>query len=134
VKRGDTKLDDYARSQSRLRMAQPPLIDKKEARMSSITTAKEQLAADFQAVMSDVESLLAAGGAKAGDEADALRARIERRLETVKARVADAQHDAVVQARRAAQATDSFVHERPWQAMGIAAALGVALGVLIARR
>ena len=37
-------------------------------------------------------------------------------------------------AREAARATDDFVHEEPWKAVGVAAALGLALGVLIGRR
>ena len=36
--------------------------------------------------------------------------------------------------RAAARATDDFVHEEPWKAVGVAAALGLALGVLIGRR
>ena len=36
--------------------------------------------------------------------------------------------------KAAARATDDFVHEEPWKAVGVAAALGLALGVLIGRR
>jgi ElaB/YqjD/DUF883 family membrane-anchored ribosome-binding protein len=97
-------------------------------------TAKEQLAADFRNVMSDIEALMAASGNKAEGEVAALRMRIQDRLEAAKLRVSDLQHEAVAQARRAAEATDSYVHDHPWQAIGLSAAVGVALGVLIARR
>jgi ElaB/YqjD/DUF883 family membrane-anchored ribosome-binding protein len=33
-----------------------------------------------------------------------------------------------------AQAADGYVHERPWTALGIAAAVGLVLGVLSTRR
>ncbi len=36
--------------------------------------------------------------------------------------------------KAAARATDDFVHDEPWKAVGVAAALGLALGVLIGRR
>ena len=36
--------------------------------------------------------------------------------------------------KAAARATDDFVHDQPWKAVGVAAALGLALGVLIGRR
>jgi len=37
-------------------------------------------------------------------------------------------------AREAAQQADQFVHEKPWQAVGIAAAVGLVAGLLIGRR
>jgi ElaB/YqjD/DUF883 family membrane-anchored ribosome-binding protein len=40
----------------------------------------------------------------------------------------------VRRAKAAATATDDYVHEKPWQAIGVAAAVGLALGVLIGRR
>jgi ElaB/YqjD/DUF883 family membrane-anchored ribosome-binding protein len=103
--------------------------------MSNDTTAtKEQLAADFRNVMSDIDALMAPGGAKTESESAALRARVHERLEAARRRLVDFQHDAAAQARRAAHATDDFVHDRPWQAVGMAAAVGVLLGMLIARR
>jgi len=101
---------------------------------NTTTTAKDRLASDFRDVMTDVEALMTATTNKAEGEASELRARIRDRLEAAKHRVAEAQHEAVERARRAAEATDSFVHEHPWQAVGVAAAVGVAIGVLIARR
>jgi ElaB/YqjD/DUF883 family membrane-anchored ribosome-binding protein len=34
----------------------------------------------------------------------------------------------------AAKTTDDYVHDNTWQSMGVAAALGLAIGVLISRR
>jgi ElaB/YqjD/DUF883 family membrane-anchored ribosome-binding protein len=102
--------------------------------MSTLTSTKEQLASDFREIMDDVESLLANGANRADGEVEALRERIQRRLQSAKHRVGDLQHDAAEQMRRAADATDDFVHGRPWQAAGVAAALGVVIGMLIARR
>jgi ElaB/YqjD/DUF883 family membrane-anchored ribosome-binding protein len=36
--------------------------------------------------------------------------------------------------REAAQQTDKYVRENPWQAVGIAAAVGLVAGLLIRRR
>jgi ElaB/YqjD/DUF883 family membrane-anchored ribosome-binding protein len=102
--------------------------------MTSTTQAKERLAADFREVMNDIDSLLTATTNKAEGEATALRTRIVDRLEAAKIRVADAQHEAVERARRAADATDHYVHDHPWQAIGVAAAVGLVVGVLIGRR
>ncbi|MCY4753119.1 DUF883 family protein [Pelomonas aquatica] len=102
--------------------------------MSDTTLAKEKLAADFRAVMDDIDSLMTATGSQAEGEAKALRARIRERLDDARERLLDAQHEAVRRARAAATATDDYVHDNPWQAIGVAAAIGLALGVLIGRR
>jgi ElaB/YqjD/DUF883 family membrane-anchored ribosome-binding protein len=102
--------------------------------MPDSTAAKEKLAADFRSVMSDIDALMNATTNKAEGEAAALRERIRDRLDAAKERVVDAQHEAVARAKRAAGVTDEYVHTHPWQAVGAAAALGLALGVLIGRR
>lgn len=102
--------------------------------MADPTLAKEKLAADFRSVMDDIDALMSATTNKAEGEASALRARIRDRLEGAKERVLDAQHEALDRAKQAAQATDDFVHTHPWQSIGAAAAIGLALGVLIGRR
>ena len=38
------------------------------------------------------------------------------------------------QGKAAARATDDYVHEHPWGAVGIAAAVGLVIGMLISRR
>ena len=102
--------------------------------MTDTMYAKEKLSADFRHVMEDIDALMSATTNKAEGEATALRARIRDRLDTAKERLVDAQHEAVERAKRAAGATDSYVHSHPWQALGAAAAVGVAIGILIGRR
>jgi len=102
--------------------------------MSDTTLAKEKLASDFRAVMDDIDALMTATGNQAEGEVKALRARIRERLDGAKEKLMDAQHEAVQRAKAAAIATDDYVHEKPWQAIGVAAALGLAVGVLIGRR
>lgn len=102
--------------------------------MTETSRAKEKLAADFHAVMSDIDALMKATGHEAQGEAKALRDRIRDQLDSAKEKLLDAQHDAVMRAKAAATATDDYVHANPWQAIGVAAAVGLALGVLIGRR
>ncbi len=102
--------------------------------MSTATQAKEKLAADFRAVMDDIDALTTATGKEAEGEVKALRTRIRERLDDAKEKLADAQHEAVERAKAAATVTDDYVHANPWQAIGVAAAVGLALGVLIGRR
>jgi ElaB/YqjD/DUF883 family membrane-anchored ribosome-binding protein len=102
--------------------------------MTSTAIAKDKLASDFREVMSDIDALLSATTNKAEGEAKALRERIVDRLDAAKMRVAEAQHEALERAKQAADATDHYVHDHPWQAIGAAAAIGLVIGVLIGRR
>lgn len=102
--------------------------------MSDTAQAKEKLASDFRAVMDDIDALMTATTNKADTEVKALRERIQDRLAGAKEKLMDAQHEAVERAKAAATATDDYVHAKPWQAIGVAAAVGLALGVLIGRR
>jgi ElaB/YqjD/DUF883 family membrane-anchored ribosome-binding protein len=102
--------------------------------MPDTTLAKEKLTADFHSVMADIDALMNATTNKAEGEVAALRTRIRDRLDSAKDRVIDAEHEAIERAKRAARVTDDYVHSHPWQAVGAAAAVGLALGVLIGRR
>lgn len=98
------------------------------------SVTKDKLVADLQVVMSDAEELLRATASQAGEKVVAARARIEESMIDAKRRLADLGSAAGDKARVAARATDDFVHENPWKAVGIGAAIGVILGMLISRR
>lgn len=102
--------------------------------MSNTIASKEKLVADLKLVVADTEELLRATAGQAGEKVTELRGRLEKRLQDAKVSLADAQVYATEKAKEAAQATDEFVHAEPWKAIGIAAALALALGVLIGRR
>jgi len=95
---------------------------------------KEKLVADLKVVVADAEEILRATAGAAGDKVAEMRSKIESRLREAKLRLADIEAAVVDRAKAAATATDDFVHEQPWKAVGVAALLGLALGVLIGRR
>lgn len=95
---------------------------------------KQKLVSDLKVVISDTEELLRATAGSAGDKVGELRERIALRLRDAKERLIDLEVAVVDKTKAAARATDDFVHEEPWKAVGVAAALGLALGVLIGRR
>jgi ElaB/YqjD/DUF883 family membrane-anchored ribosome-binding protein len=100
-----------------------------------MTTAnKDRLVSDLKVVISDTEELLRATAGAAGEKAGELRERIAIRLRDAKERLADIEAAVVDKTKAAARATDDFVHEDPWKAVGVAAAIGLTLGVLIGRR
>lgn len=95
---------------------------------------KEQLIADFNVVVADAEALLKATANQGGEKLAEVRAKAEESLRVVKARMADAQEALLVKTRAAAKATDVYVHENPWNAVGAAAAIGLLVGFLLGRR
>jgi ElaB/YqjD/DUF883 family membrane-anchored ribosome-binding protein len=52
----------------------------------------------------------------------------------VKARITEEQVALLVKTKEAARATDAYVHENPWRAVGVAAGFGLLIGLLSGRR
>lgn len=95
---------------------------------------KEKLVADLKVVVADAEEILRATAGAAGEKMSDLREKIETRLRDAKLRLADAEAAIIDSAKAAAAATDDYVHDHPWRAVGIAAGAGLLLGILIGRR
>jgi len=94
----------------------------------------EDLVTDAKVVLEDVEALLDEAASATGERAQALRARAAEALSRAKQRLHDAQSAVSANAKAAARATDNFVHENPWSAIGIAAGVGFLVGLLVSRR
>ncbi|MCL6556537.1 MAG: DUF883 family protein [Burkholderiales bacterium] len=96
--------------------------------------AQEKLVADMKAVISDAEEVLKATADQTGEKIASLRARVQERLHAAKARLAAAEAVLVEKTKAAARATDAYVHENPWKAVGIAAGIGFLVGFILGRR
>ena len=93
-------------------------------------TSTERLLDDLTAVVRDAEGLLKATASQTGEKVAEVRARAEESVRQAKARLAGVE----AQAREAAGEADKLVRANPWQAVGVAAAVGLVLGLLISRR
>lgn len=89
---------------------------------------------DFKVVVADAEALLHATAGQGGEKLNEIRAKAEASLREVKARLASAQAELLAKTRAAAKATDVYVHDNPWQAIGLAAGLGLLVGWMMGRR
>jgi len=103
-----------------------------ETGQSDVT--KEQLIRDFKVVVADAEALLKATAGQGGEAMAGVRAKVSESLSVAKAKLTDAEAAVVARTKAAAKATDEYVHGHPWQAIGIAASVGVVIGLLIGRR
>jgi ElaB/YqjD/DUF883 family membrane-anchored ribosome-binding protein len=89
---------------------------------------------DLKAVLADAEDLLKQAADSTGDRATELREKAIQQLKLAREKASDAQVIVVEKGRKAARATDDYVHDHPWTSVGIAAGLGLLLGLLINRR
>lgn len=96
--------------------------------------SKDKLAADLKVVVADAEELLRATASQAGEKVSAARERIQASLAAARIKLAEAERAVVDKTKQAAKATDEYVHEHPWHAVGVAAVVGFLLGALITRR
>lgn len=98
------------------------------------TTPSEKLMADLRTVVSDAEALLHATAGQAGEAAAEMRTKVKASLARARANLAQLEQDAVARAKAAGKAADEYVHENPWKSVGIAAGVGLVIGLLIGRR
>ena len=89
--------------------------------MNRISTDK--LVREMNAVVSDAEDLLEATAGQTGEQIDRIRARAARSLRAARGRL-----DA------AGRTVNRHMHDNPWTAVGVAAAVGALLGLLVGRR
>jgi len=103
----------------------------------TLAKEKDKLVDEFNQVVSTAEELLKSAAATGGEKAQAVRDEVARNLEAWRERIAQLEQQAVKRARAAADDTDRYVHDHPWQAVGVAAAVGalagVALGLILGR-
>ena len=95
--------------------------------------SKEKLLQDLRTVVMDAEELLRATATQAGEKVSAVRERIQANLVAARARLEDAEALMLEKTKEAARATDEYVHDHPWRAVGIAAGVGIVVGMLISR-
>ncbi|MBF8722709.1 MULTISPECIES: DUF883 family protein [Pseudomonas] len=97
-------------------------------------TAQELLMDDFQALVRDTEKLLADTANLAGDQADALREQLHERLTQARESLHSTQDSVRERGQAALGSAEQYVQENPWQAIGIAAGVGLLIGLLANRR
>lgn len=89
---------------------------------------------EFHNFITDIEGLLKTMASLTGDELANAKLRLGARINAAKDSVEEMGGAIVNRARHGAKVTDNYVRERPWQAIGVGAALGLLAGFLVARR
>ena len=94
---------------------------------------KEKLMNDLRLVVADAEELLRTTTGVSGEKVSSVRERIQESLAVAKMRLSAAEVSIVAKTKMAAGVTDEYAHENPWRVVGVGAAVGVIVGMLIGR-
>ena len=89
---------------------------------------------DLTLLTETLEEVLKSSGDPTDQKYIELKTKAEQALEDVKSRVSQASDSYYYRAKNVAYRADDYVHEKPWQGIGIGAAAGLVLGLLLARR
>ena len=95
---------------------------------------KAKLMDDLRMVIDDAQEMLRMTADQVSESAAGVRARLQARLAKATEEFHHLQDAATARANAAGHATDGFVRENPWKAVGIAAGVGLLVGLLMARR
>ncbi len=87
-----------------------------------------RLKRDLDNVMTQVHSLLDTINTEAG--ADSVQGRVKQAFGSAQTKVVQFADEAKTRTKVAAKATDQYVHDRPWQAIGLGAVAGLIVGLL----
>ena len=101
--------------------------------MQSTNNHKEKLMHDLNQVIRDAEELLKNTEQQTDDGFKSAKAKFESTLKNAKADLSRVEELVITRTKEAAQATDVYVKENPRQSAGIAAGIGLLVGLLISR-
>jgi ElaB/YqjD/DUF883 family membrane-anchored ribosome-binding protein len=100
----------------------------------TVQHSKDKLMDDLHQGIADAEELLKLTANQAGEGAVQLRERVRDRMSKARVELQHLQQATEEKAKAAGHATDVFVHENPWKSIGVAAGVGLVVGLLISRR
>jgi len=108
--------------------------DRLNAQKDRMGQHKDKIVSELRSGVDDAQGFLNAAAASTGEKAAELRDKATAALKRAQESLSDWQATVVEKGRDAAIMTDDYVHENPWQAIGIGAAIGFLIGVVVARR
>jgi len=105
-----------------------------DAQQHEVAIDSGQLVSDFKALMADAEALIKATTGQEDGVIGAIRSKTLETLSSAKENLSAAQGPLTDKAKVVAESADEFVHRNPWEAVGVAAGLGLLIGLFIRRR
>ena len=101
---------------------------------SSVRKVKKMANASINDFLDNVDDLTKAIKDVDAPEIARVRAKVKMALAAAKSALSDGAAQVKGQAKQVSRTTDTYVRDNPWQVVGIAAVVGIALGILMTRR
>ena len=99
-----------------------------------MSVQSEKLVTDVKVLVNDTEELVKATAAQAGEKIVEMRSRAQQAVNNLKPQLVKIEAAVVDKAKATCSATDAYIHENPWTAIGISAGIGLVIGLLIGRK
>jgi len=96
--------------------------------------ARDKLMDGLKSAIGEAEHYLSDAGEQVSDKASEVRARFEDTLRTAKTDLRKLEDSVIARSHEVAQSADIYVRDNPWKAVGVGAAVGVIVGILMSRR
>jgi len=97
-------------------------------------SSRDRITQNFRDLVNDAEALLKSTAAYTGEGYEAARARVASRIESARGAIYDLEGRALDRYKEASATTETYVRANPWQAVGIAVAVGALVGFIAHRR
>ena len=101
---------------------------------SRATKTRAESTGEFSNFVSDIEHLITSMTSLTGQDLERAKQKLAERVEAAKVTLTEAGGRIAETARQSARATDTYVHEHPWQSVGIGAILGLLVGIAVSRK
>ena len=100
----------------------------------TVRSSADQLIGEFKALMADAEALIQATEDHPSETISSIRNKALETISGAKESLSNLEGALTEKAKVVAEGADDFVHRNPWEAVGVAAGLGLLIGLLIRRR
>ena len=107
---------------------------KSDVAVETTAPSSDQLIGEFKALMADAEALIKATEGHADGAIGSIRSKALETIAGAKESLAGIEGQLADNPKAAAASADDFVHRNPWEAVGVAAGLGLLIGLFIRRR
>jgi ElaB/YqjD/DUF883 family membrane-anchored ribosome-binding protein len=94
------------------------------------SVTREKLVEDFKVLSKDVQELLKVTASVVSDKASEARVKVQDSLKIAQDKLSEVHEQVHAKGREAFAASDTYVRDNPWNAVGVAAGVGFLLGVV----
>jgi ElaB/YqjD/DUF883 family membrane-anchored ribosome-binding protein len=102
--------------------------------LDELKESQRRLTEELRSVVQDTQEILQHKVHDASDGYKSARERLEKSLKKAASELKSVEQAVEDGAKKAVRATDQYVHQHPWESIGVSAGIGILLGMLISRK